>query len=125
MGLERTLVGAARLQGHSTVGAAGLLPGRCGGPVSGNTGQGHILKHARAHTHPAAIKLQLHLAERGFWVRDTPLAHPTHNLRSHAMPDLLVDGTAHRLLLHSVNSWCHATTRRTFRHTRLVTRASV
>ena len=86
MGLERTLVGAARLQGHSTVGAGRLLIAGRRDPVSGDTGQSHILKQARAHTYPAVIKLLLDLAECGFRVCDAPLAHPTHNLRSHAMP---------------------------------------
>jgi len=69
MRLERARVGTSELQGLTTIGTGRLLSGSCRGPVSGDTGQGHILKHARPNAHPAVIKLLFHLAERGFGVR--------------------------------------------------------
>src|SRR5215212_1558945 len=121
MGLERARVGSTWLQRRSTIGAGGLLASRRGRPVSGSTGQGHILKHACSHPHPAVIELLLDLAERGFRMRDPPFAHPAHDFRSQAMPNLLINGTTHSLLLHTAYNDGYLTTRRTFRHTPVIT----
>ncbi len=95
MGVEGAGLRPPLVQSGATVRASRLLRGGRIGPSRSSALQRHVFEHAGAHPGPARIQFGLHLAQRGLWVLQPPLAHPKHDLRDHLLPALVIEWTAH------------------------------